>query len=336
MRPNPVPLIAALFCAYTSFAQTDERYRLTLGSESFIPEKNITTEKISELNRSIPRIDNKGLLIIQFDRIPSVTDRQRLAMGGIELKEYVSNNSYTAIVTGTINPLLLNQVNARSLVRLNGKHKLQHTLANGIVPSWATRAPGTVDLWINIPAGIDMASVYRDLGTRNFEMLSTELVKYGIIALRVASSRINEVAELPYVEFVQPAPKDDEALNNNNISGTKANILNSTLPGGRALKGEGVVVGVGDDSNPMNHIDFNSRMINRAWAPGGSHGVHVMGTVGGAGIVQEKYTGFAPKSKMIAQVFSNILTNSPVYVQDYGMVITNNYLLREYRRSARS
>src|SRR5690606_15755070 len=38
----------------------------------------------------------------------------------------------------------------------------------------------------------------------------------------------------------------------------------------------------------------------------------------------ELYTGFAPKSTIVAQRFSGILWNAPNYVQDFGMTITNN------------
>ncbi|MGZ8523159.1 MAG: S8 family serine peptidase, partial [Chitinophagaceae bacterium] len=57
---------------------------------------------------------------------------------------------------------------------------------------------------------------------------------------------------------------------------------------------------------------------------GGSHGLHVMGTAAGAGLWLEQYTGYAPKAVIIAQRFSGILAYAPVYVQDHGMVITNN------------
>ena len=65
-------------------------------------------------------------------------------------------------------------------------------------------------------------------------------------------------------------------------------------------------------------------IINRAAVAGGSHGVHVEGIVGGGGIVAEIYTGAAPKATILAQAYSNIILNAPAYVQDYGMVITNN------------
>ena len=113
-------------------------------------------------------------------------------------------------------------------------------------------------------------------------------------------------------------------MNNKSVANSRANILQSAITGGRNLRGDGVVVGVGDDSNPLRHVDFTGRIINRAATPGGTHGLHVMGTTGGGGIAQEKFTGYAPKSKILAQLFSNILAYAPAYVQDNGMVITNN------------
>ena len=91
-----------------------------------------------------------------------------------------------------------------------------------------------------------------------------------IISLRfvLPLNRINELASLPFIDYVQAAPKEDEPINNKSRASTKANILNSSLPGGRNLRGEGVVIGVGDDSNPLRHVDFTGRLINRAAIPG--------------------------------------------------------------------
>ncbi|MBK9570880.1 MAG: S8 family serine peptidase [Chitinophagaceae bacterium] len=94
--------------------------------------------------------------------------------------------------------------------------------------------------------------------------------------------------------------------------------------GGKNLKGSGVVVGIGEDGDPQQHLDFTKRLISRAAGGYSFHGTHVTGIVGGAGIRNELRTGFAPKSTIISQIFSNILVNAPAYVTDYGMVITNN------------
>ena len=174
------------------------------------------------------------------------------------------------------------------------------------------------------PKAFSFETVSAEITNRNFDIISTDFKSYNIIALRIAAERIKELASLPFIEYVQAAPKEDEPINNKSIANTKANVLKSSLPGGRNLRGDGVVVGVGDDSNPLRHVDFTGRLINRAPFQGGTHGLHVMGTTGGGGISEEKYTGYASKATIVAQNSSNILAYAPVYVQDHGMVITNN------------
>lgn len=324
MRFNPVPLMAAaLLCAYTSFAQVDERYRVTLNSGSFIPEKNITAEKLNSLVQQ-SRTGGKSFLLIQFESIPTETARQQLSRAGVELLEYIPNNIYTAVVTGNPSPALLTNAKARSVVQLDPKQKMEPTLAMGIVPNWAQKVAGAIDTWISYPLGFDATQVVQELKSRNFEVIPSPYQQYRIVYVRVATARLNELAALPFVEYVQAAPKEDEPLNNNSFINSKANVLGSNLASGRKLHGEGVVIGVGDDSNPMNHIDFAGRIFNHNSLAGGNHGLHVMGTAAGAGIVYEQYHGYAPKSTIVSQAFSNILAYAPVYVQDYGMVITNN------------
>jgi hypothetical protein len=87
---------------------------------------------------------------------------------------------------------------------------------------------------------------------------------------------------------------------------------------------EAVVVGVGDDADPQYHVDFTGRLIDFGPAGYFYHGTHVHGTIGGAGIAGEQYAGYAPKSTLITQNLSGIISNASTYVTDYGMVVTNN------------
>jgi hypothetical protein len=332
MRFNPVPLMAfLLLCSYAGIAQivpsqrgNEERYRLSLNSGSFIPSRNITASGIDTVNKKAFRPQGKSFIIIQFENIPAEGEKQQLRQAGIELLDYIPNNAYTATVTGILNITTLNQVRTRAIIELTPEQKMQPSLAAGILPQWAVKTPGTIDVWISFPKSVSYETVSNEIRNKNFDILSTAFKQYNIIALRIAADRIKELAALPFIDYVQAAPKEDQLLNNKSIANSRANILQSSLPGGRNLRGEGVVVGVGDDSNPLRHVDFTGRIINRAATPGGTHGLHVMGTAGGGGIAQEKFTGYAPKSKILAQLFSNILAYAPAYVQDNGMVITNN------------
>ena len=148
---------------------------------------------------------------------------------------------------------------------------------------------------------------------------------YHVIGLRIIRNRLNEVASFPFIEYIEPAPHGDQLLNYESRNNSKANILNAaTGVGGHDLKGSGVVIGVGDNSDPQYHIDFNGRLIDFGPAAYTYHGTHVHGTVGGAGNGNELFKGYAPKSTMVTQFLSGIITNAPTYVTDFRMVVTNN------------
>lgn len=330
MRSNPVPLIAILLMTcFASFAQVnaqtpgDERYRVSLKSGSFIPSHNITDEKIGDMNRAAHRPGEKSFVIIQFEILPGESEKLQLRQAGIELLDYVPNNAYSAIVVGSLNISVLKKARSRAIFELSAEQKLEPQLALDIFPA-AANVAGTVDLWVSFPRSYSYEAVKKEMQSGGFDIISIHLKLYHILVVRTPKSRIHELAALPFIEYVQRAPKEDEPLNNKSKANTNANILNSSLPGGRNLNGEGVVVGVGDNADPTRHIDFTGRLINRAANTITAHGLHVMGTVGGAGIRNERYTGFAPKSTIIAQRFSGILANAPTYVQDHGMTITNN------------
>src|SRR6185436_7418883 len=136
---------------------------------------------------------------------------------------------------------------------------------------------------------------------------------------------LQEIASFSFIEYIEPAPHGDQLLNYESRNDSKGNVLNAaTVVGGYNLKGSGVVIGVGDDSDPQYHIDFNGRLIDFGPAAYTYHGTHVYGTVGGAGNKYELFKGYAPKSTMVVQNLSEILSNAPTYVADFGMVITNN------------
>ncbi len=329
MRPNPVPVIAAmLLLSIAAVAQQDTRYQLFLKTGPITPEKNIIASKIDEVNRKAPQTNGKSFLIIQFETIPSDADRKQLALAGIELLDYIPNNAYTATVKGTLNPSLLLQLRARAVIALTPEQKMQPGLAGGTYPSWAVKVAGTIDVLISFPKTFSFQEVSSVVRQMNFDIIATDLVSYRIIGLRIAQARLAELATLPCIEFVQAMPAPDKELNNHSTADSRATILNSSLPGERNLKGQGMVLGVGDNNDPQTHIDFANRLINRSALPyvnGGSrHGTHVTGTAAGAGNGYELYTGYAPKARVITQNMAGIIKNAATYVKDDSMMVTNN------------
>jgi hypothetical protein len=304
------------------FSQGKKDYSIQLRSGSFVPEKNIGTSG-SNL-RTNSESGQKSFVIIQFEAIPTAQERNELRAEGIELLEYIPNYAYTATITGRNEQRALARTKGRAIVELLPEQKMQTELANGRFPAYAVKVRGTIDVWVNYPASFSYEEVKTGLKTLGAELISDQFRTYQILEVRISTSKIRELAALPFVQYVQARPQEDKPFNNKSTANSKANVLGSKLPGGRGLTGKGVVIGIGDDSNPLQHLDFNTRIINRNPTEAGTHGIHVMGTMGGAGIINERFAGYAPKATMVVQNFSNMIAYSPQYVKDYGMVVTNN------------
>ncbi|MCF2503627.1 S8 family serine peptidase [Dyadobacter sp. CY107] len=314
------------FLALTSLsvtAQNGKDFKVLLQSGSFTPEKNITASK-QGANLRTAADGSRTFVVIQFESIPNAAEREQLKQEGIELLDYIPNNAYTATLTSNTDKSTLARMHGRAIFELTPEQKMQPALAKGQLPVHAVKMPGTVDVWINYPRSISFQEVSNQLKAKDFEIVSDQYKDYQVIALRIRDNRVRELAGQPFIQYVQAAPAGDKPFNNRSLVNGRANLLHSTLPNGRKLTGKGVVVGHGDDSNPLLHIDFNNRIINRAAIEAGQHGVHTMGTLAGGGIMNELYAGYAPKATIVSQSFSNIIAYSPEYVNDFGMVVTNN------------
>ncbi len=312
-----------LFSSYSLLAQKPVPIFLKESTLRINP--NINEAVIDSFNKTASRANNKAFALLQFDRIPSEEIKKSLAENGIFLLDYIPDNAYTASIDGPLRMEVLKMAAAKVLVSLSPEQKMHPALAEGKVPAWASKVPGTIDVLILFPKTFNTGEVVLLLKEMGFQIIATDLSSYRIISIRIAGYRMGELASLPFVEYVQPAPGPDQPLNQNSRAASRANVLNASIAnGGKGLNGEGVVIGVGDNSDVQTHADFSRRLINRAATVSTGHGHHVTGIIAGAGNVNELYRGYAPKATIISQVFSGILTNAAAYVKDYGMVITNN------------
>lgn len=326
MRINPIPMMAVfLLSSIILKAQVDSGYTLYFNSGSLTPIKNITAEKIHSFNQTVARGVTTYFGVIQFEKIPSIAERNQLLQSGIVLLDYIPNNAYTVSISGTLDENLLRTVNARSIIDLSPAQKMQPDLAKGLFPGHAVKVAGSIDLWISFPKSFTANFVIEELRSKNISILSTTYRQYRILSVRIPMIRLNEIASFPFIDYVQPIPNEDKILNVNSMSASRANNLKAPLSvGGKNLTGSGVVVGVGDNGDIQSHLDFSNRLINRTGAIMAAHATHVSGTIAGAGIIKELYEGYAPKATILSQYYSGIFSNAEAYVQDYGMVITNN------------
>ncbi|HYC41222.1 MAG TPA: S8 family serine peptidase [Chitinophagaceae bacterium] len=323
MKANPIPLIAALLLSFASSAQLSDD-RVFLKSGFVVPPADLSAAYLDELNRGSRKSNGKSLLLLQFETIPTPEMVSLLKRSGIDLLEYIPNRTYLATVARPLNAALLRSTRVRAVTELQARQKMRADLTTDRAPGWARRSPGAVDVLISFPPSFDLNTVREIITAHGAQVIATPFPGHNLIHAKIAWASLENIAALPVVSFMEPVGPPDQPLNNFNRSNSRANVLQAAASvGGRNLKGEGVVIGIGDNADPL-HADFTNRLIRRAAAGYAAHGTHVHGIAGGAGIINELYTGYSPKATLISQVFSGILNNAAAYVTDHNMVVTNN------------
>jgi hypothetical protein len=317
-------LLLLLFISIKIFGQRSTPHLLFLKNRIVSLPDSLPGEIIPQQGRLQESSKVKLLIIIQFRDIPDTALQEKLRLSGIELLEYVPDNAYTAIVTGRINPDVLKWAGVRAVYKPTVEDIVEPALLSGMVPGHARKVVGKMDLTLSFAKSFAIEEVLSQLLQSGFEVISAELKSYQILEVRIPENSIRKLAGFPWVQYIAPVPPAGEMLNDRSAASTRANVLASPAILGYKLTGEGVVIGLGDDSNPMVHPDIGKRVISYSGAGNSSHGVHVGGTAAGSGLLNEKYKGYAPKSKIVFRSRSQIWSNAPQLVSDYGMVVTSN------------
>lgn len=324
MRIKLTALLVTLLLAGLSMAQNGSTYAIALRSGTVIPDKDISAKRIAAFNRSASRASYAQFVLIQFEQLPGNEEKQLMKDAGIKLIQYVPQNTYTALARNMPDSNTLARAKVRAIVELKPEQKMAPGLTLFNHSPNTLRPSAKLDLWISYPTIMDAQTVIKELTSRQIEIIPSLYSGFGVIGVRISSDRLSELASLDFIEYVQKAPGGDVELNNKSRVLSRANVLQSAAPGGRNLRGEGITIGIGDNGSFLPHLDLTGRVIDRFALGNGNHGMHVAGTAAGAGLLQEKYTGYLPKASVIGQAFSKILAYSPEYVQDHGMVVTNN------------
>jgi hypothetical protein len=279
----------------------------------------------SKVNSALPNAANPMLAIMKFDRHIDENERRHLAERGVHLQSYIPNYAWVVVIDLPLETSALKSHGFLGLLEFTAEIKTEPSLWKGHLPPSASNVEGMADLWIRYPRYFSGDSVKYWLAKEEVTVLSDALSSFQILAIRIPTENIRDLGELPFVEYIQAQPAPDESENNIGTILSRGNVLRSSSSPLGALSGRGVVIGVGDDSDPLRHPDFSGRLISRfTQIDGSGHGLHTMGIAAGAGVIREEFAGYAPKSKILSQYYSNILVNSSSYYSDFDMRVTNN------------
>ncbi len=287
---------------------------------AFMTGNNISSRSFNKADLQSSLFAGNYYVLVQFDVLPDLQKKQQLKDAGILLGDYLPGNAYLATIKNDFDLSLLHNNAFLSVNPLPAFYKIDPALA-----SWRSRrSKDDVKLFaVGFYSSVDKTIAQQELQKLGAMIMPVKFNTVNVIFIQPDNSIINAIAALPFVSFITLQNVSDKPLN---YKGLAMHGVNSLLsPAGRNLSGKNITVGVGDNAEISTHVDFSgSRLINRVYSVPSFHGIHTSGTVAGAGILDVKNHGMAPRATLISQWFSDIVTNTPTYVTDYNMIATNN------------
>lgn len=318
MRRNFLLTTFILSFSITVFAQQKEQM-VKFANGGFITGSNISKQTFKKEAVGFSKFGDSYFVLLQFSSLPSKAVQQQLKNNGITLGSYLPGNAYVASVKSSFNFAGAKSFNIVSINTIPSFYKIDKRLIN-YTPDKTKKE--TQLFAVNYFSSIDNSTVKEELRKAGAIVTEIKFNSPGVIYIQPDKTIINAVAALPFVNSIMLQSVKDKPLNYNTVGLLGTGGLNAAT--GKNLNGKGVTVGIGDNADISTHIDFAGRLINRtAFAPS-QHGTHVAGTMAGAGIVNVKHHGMAPKATIVNQFFSDIITNSPAYITDHNLVLTNN------------
>ncbi len=240
---------------------------------------------------------------------------------GIVLQDYIQPNVYTAYCTGIVSSAKLSGLQITGWAALLPDDKINLMLKD------AAGQTAQQVLLVSVVKQMDAAALQAALALYGGRLSVTQQwKKQDLWQVEIAYTKIKDLAAAGFVRYINPKfdPQTTDASNTEAEAFTNVAVARQALSlGGHNLQGEGVTMGIGDDSNPT-HIDLVNRV--RSFNPilSSNHGFHTSTTMGGGGLRDEYYKGFAPKCDVVSDYFSQIISNAATYRSDFDMVVSNN------------
>jgi PKD repeat protein len=316
-------LVLALSIGSMLFAQPSYKVHFAHGTETF--EVNFKTEK----NKTIPATDiTQGYFAryVQFNTLPSTEQRKGLESKGVIWNGYVNYGTYLMLFPEKFDFSTLDALDARSIVAPQPRWKMHRNLVERPFGEWALNGD-LVDICVQLypHTSIEQGATY-------FEQKSIQILQKGnqngFLSIRIEEDKIEEIAGLPLVKWMELIPEPDIKDDNNGRSLHRSNVLDSDHPLGKKYNGAGVNVLVRDDGAVGPHIDFQGRLFNQDGSGAqlaGTHGDGVAGIIGGAGNIDPTKKGMAAGTDVfVVNYVANFQDATlPLYL-DKNVTITNS------------
>ena len=287
---------------------------------TYRPQRNFGPMRLQHDSLRTVLYKKKYYVLVQFDKLPDSVQKLEMAALGLRLFDYVPDRAYLAELPDSFPTMHLDKYAVTSIFQMPKAYKIASRLQ-----THPEEVLGDHDQVIAISyfGNLPEEEVKEGIRSTGAVIVPQKIQPPHTLFVRVENADVlQKLAALPYVSYIAAQPVRPRKLNYNNRGAHGAGALGASS--GRNLQGDGITVGVGDDSSPYTHVDFTGRLIDRNSYTVNLHGTLTSGIVGGGGILDQRNEGMAPHSTIVNQFFSDILTNSPAYYSDYNMQLTSN------------
>ncbi len=288
-----------ILCFFLFFANlsAQQDYQILFLNETVTPAENIRDFANNAVINENENYDGYYYRMIQFYNIPTDAQHQEIKENGIELLEYLPHRAYIAAIPNSLDPQKLIDLNVRAVLELTPNFKTAANLQQQYFEDWALRGDNRVAVQIEYYKNIQQRDLLPHLQADGIEVEMANGYN-NFLQASIEKDKIQEIASLPYISYVELIPAPGEAEDDKGRSLHRANLLDASYVGGRSYNGEGVSVLVRDDGIVDEHIDFQGRLRQEFVTDldDGTHGEGVAGILGGAGNFNPRNRGMATAS----------------------------------------
>ena len=306
-----------------SVAQNNIDYTIQLKFGEFIPQKNSST--LTKDNEVFAKslFGNTHYLTIQFNQLPTESEKNKLKEAGIFLVDYIPNMCFTAAVNQNFDINVFKQFNIRSVFQLSSIQKTIPDLLKEIVPTYAVKQIGFADVTIITYEKISINKVEAAIQNTGSSIIKNAPM-FKSLVLRVPINKLSQIIAMPFIQWVEPIDPPDELENTLGRTLHRANILNDGI---RNLKGEGINIGEWDGGEVSPHLDFSpaGRLTLVETSSASDHSTHVAGIMAGRGLIDPKGRGMAPNAKLFSYDFNgDIQIEMDTAIPNHTLSVSNH------------
>jgi alpha-tubulin suppressor-like RCC1 family protein len=272
----------------------------------------------------IPQIEkDKGHILLQLTRALDAKTKERLKTYGVELLEYIPNNTWKAkIPANSVQQVkALDFVNAMGTIEPVDKFSV-HVLEKGFSP-YSHNPDGTITIMVSFHRDVSFERAREILSEVSGSTGQEDFISGHRVLLTIPGDKALPLAGYDEVNWIEDRPPPNTL---NNVNAAALSHVDDIQTSPYNLNGSGIKIGEWDGGEVQNdHPDLAGRVTIIDTSSVSDHATHVAGTMIGDGSGNSAAKGMAPSATLYSYDFDgDIPAEISSAVSTYEILLTNN------------